>query len=54
MPTILVVDDDADIRLLLRLELAAEGHQILEAADGVEALAALEGRSPSTSWCSTS
>ncbi len=41
MPTILVVDDDADIRLLLRLELTAEGHQIAEAADGERALAAL-------------
>ena len=41
MSTILVVDDDADIRLLLRLELSAEGHQIVEAGDGAEALAAL-------------
>jgi DNA-binding response OmpR family regulator len=39
--TILVVDDDADIRLLLRLELSAEGHQILEAGDGAEALAVM-------------
>jgi DNA-binding response OmpR family regulator len=38
MARILVVDDDADIRLLLRLELAAEGHQIEEAADGRLAL----------------
>lgn len=42
MSTILVVDDDADIRLLLRLELSAEGHRILEAGDGEEALACLE------------
>jgi len=40
--TVLVVDDDPDIRLLLRLELSAEGHQIVEAGDGEAALAALE------------
>jgi two-component system, OmpR family, response regulator len=38
---VLVVDDDPDIRLLLRFELAAEGHEILEAGDGQEALAAI-------------
>jgi DNA-binding response OmpR family regulator len=43
---ILVVDDDADIRLLLRLELSAEGHHILEAGDGAEALAALAAEQP--------
>ena len=42
MSSVLVVDDDPDIRLLLRLELSAEGHQIIEAGDGQEALAALE------------
>jgi DNA-binding response OmpR family regulator len=41
MSRVLVVDDDADIRLLLRYELAAEGHDILEAGNGEEALAAL-------------
>jgi DNA-binding response OmpR family regulator len=39
---ILIVDDDADIRLLLRLELSAEGHQITEAPDGRAALAHLD------------
>ena len=42
MARILVVDDDPDIRLLLRLELSAEGHTIVEAGDGEAALAALE------------
>jgi CheY-like chemotaxis protein len=44
--SILIVDDDADIRLLLRLELAAEGHHIEEAADGQAALRAIEGARP--------
>jgi DNA-binding response OmpR family regulator len=38
---VLVVDDDPDIRLLLRLELGADGHDIIEAGDGREALDAL-------------
>ncbi len=46
MASILVVDDDADIRLLLRLELAAERHDILEAGAGAEALAVVEAQGP--------
>ena len=38
---ILVVDDNATNRKLLRAQLEAEGHAILEAGDGVEALAVL-------------
>lgn len=38
MTTVLVVDDDPDIQLLLRLELEAEGHLVVTAADGLEAL----------------
>ncbi len=41
MERILVVDDDPDIRLLLRLELSAEGYEIAEAPDGAAALEAL-------------
>ena len=41
MTRVLVVDDDPDIRLLLRFELAAEGHGVVEAGNGEEALAAL-------------
>jgi DNA-binding response OmpR family regulator len=36
--TVLVVDDDADIRNLLRLYLEREGHRAVEAADGTAAL----------------
>jgi CheY-like chemotaxis protein len=39
---ILIVDDSAANRKLLRLQLEAEGHILVEAADGVEALAVLE------------
>lgn len=38
MSRVLVVDDEADIRLTLRLILELAGHEILEAADGAEAL----------------
>lgn len=34
MTSVLVVDDDPDIQLLLRLELASEGYEVLTAADG--------------------
>jgi DNA-binding response OmpR family regulator len=42
----LIVDDDADIRLLLRLALGAEGHDITEAEDGAAAIARLEADPP--------
>ena len=46
MSRVLIVDDDPDIRLLLRLELAAEGHEIVEAGDGEAALAAVISQTP--------
>lgn len=46
MAAVLVVDDDPKIRELLRLYLARDGHQVLFAADGVEALAAAADRTP--------
>ena len=42
MSNILIVDDDASIRELVRLFLRDEGFEIHEASDGVEALAKLE------------
>jgi two-component system response regulator (stage 0 sporulation protein F) len=38
MAKILIVDDENNIRLMLRLALRAEGHETTAAADGVEAL----------------
>jgi DNA-binding response OmpR family regulator len=43
--TILIVDDDDDIRGLLRATIERATHQVLEAADGEEALS-LIGRAP--------
>lgn len=42
---ILVVDDEADIRSLLRILLEKEGHRVLEAADGIKALETLRDHS---------
>jgi two-component system, OmpR family, alkaline phosphatase synthesis response regulator PhoP len=44
--TILVVDDESDIRTLLRSILEIEGHYIQEAADGLEALSLYEELNP--------
>ena len=41
---ILVADDDKDIRSVLTLYLEDAGYEVVEAADGAEALAALEAR----------
>ena len=38
MPRILVVDDSAAIRELLRFVLEGEGYEVIEAADGAEGL----------------
>lgn len=42
MATILVVDDEISIRQALRRYLEALGHTVLEAGDGVDALAVLK------------
>jgi CheY-like chemotaxis protein len=46
MPNILVVDDEAVIRTLVRLTLEPLGYQVLEAAEGATALALSERCQP--------
>lgn len=46
MARVLVVDDEADIRRLVRFSLELDGHQVTEAADGLEALRALGPGAP--------
>ncbi len=38
MAKVLIVDDEADVRAMLRQMLERAGHRVVEAADGVEAL----------------
>ncbi|HEU5001357.1 MAG TPA: hybrid sensor histidine kinase/response regulator [Actinomycetota bacterium] len=45
-PTILVVDDEPDIRWLLRVALEAAGYRVVEAPDGQAALEAIRVRRP--------
>ncbi|MBI5832187.1 MAG: response regulator [Armatimonadetes bacterium] len=45
-PTILVVDDQVTNRLLLRNRLEADGYQVREAVDGVDALESIDERAP--------
>ena len=46
MATVLVVDDEADIRELVRINLVMAGHDVVLAADGVEGLDAVEIEQP--------
>ncbi len=46
MTTVLVVDDEADVRLVARLILEGAGHHVWEARSGEEALALLETDEP--------
>ncbi len=46
---ILIVDDDADIRALLRILLEKEGYSVTEAADGRHAVAVMQTAEPSIS-----
>jgi two-component system, OmpR family, phosphate regulon response regulator PhoB len=43
---ILVVDDDPDIRALARLALTQDGHSVIEASSGQEALALIDAQVP--------
>ena len=42
--TILIVDDSASLRQVVRMTLAGAGYEVLEAANGQEALDVLDGR----------
>lgn len=44
---ILIVDDDADVRTFVRAVLESDGHQVIEAASGQEAIQRLRIRRPS-------
>ena len=46
MALVLVVDDAAFMRMRLSKILTAEGHEVVEASNGVEAIAAYEARKP--------
>jgi CheY-like chemotaxis protein len=44
--TVLVVDDEADVQLTLRIVLETAGYRVIEATSGEEALAAVEAQIP--------
>ena len=46
MPTILVVEDETDVNNLIRDHLQAEGHAVVQAFDGPDALRLVEERRP--------
>jgi DNA-binding response OmpR family regulator len=46
MPRVLVIDDEAPIRLLCRVNLEAEGMEVLEAEDGPSGLEAARAEAP--------
>ena len=46
MTTVLIVEDEPDIRLLTRIVLEGAGHEVMEVGTGEEALAVLEERAP--------
>ena len=43
---ILIADDEAEIRELLRLYLEKDGYEVLEASDGIEAMAKVKKEQP--------
>lgn len=47
MKTVLIVEDDADLRRMFRASLALAGYEILEAANGLDALRLLDTSPPS-------
>src|ERR1700733_568996 len=51
MPTVLVIDDDQSLRETLSDLLAGEGHEVLQAANGEEAIAILHTTAPDVALC---
>jgi CheY-like chemotaxis protein/DNA-binding CsgD family transcriptional regulator len=45
-PTVLVIEDEADIRQLIRINLELDGYDVLLAVDGAEGLAAVKAHRP--------
>ena len=45
-PRILVVEDDADLRTILRLQLLSSGYEITETGNGAEGFAAIQEDTP--------
>jgi CheY-like chemotaxis protein/DNA-binding CsgD family transcriptional regulator len=46
MATVLVVDDEPDLRDVVHINLALDGHRVIEAADGAEALEVIGAERP--------
>lgn len=46
MAHVLVVDDEPDLRLLLRINLEVQGHRVSQAGDGAVALTAVAAEAP--------
>ncbi|MDR3322152.1 MAG: response regulator transcription factor [Synergistaceae bacterium] len=46
MSGIIIVDDDANIRELVRAQLANNGFEVIEASDGADAMRKISGRTP--------
>jgi CheY-like chemotaxis protein len=44
--TVVVVEDDLDIREVMRMVLETSGYSVLEASEGAEALSVVRGRRP--------
>ena len=51
MPTVLVIDDDAQLRKLLRSVLQSAGYQVSEACDGREGVQAVQFHPPDLVLC---
>lgn len=49
--TILVVDDSASMRQVVKMSLTSVGYEVIDAADGKAALTLLDGRSISMAIC---